>query len=145
MIESDEQARVENDTTVRLGLRAVGGGRVEAIRQMIATRKGWRFSSVCDFLHRTDFTPDEQRVLSGSGTMNALAGHRREALWQVTETHKDDELCRYATENVPAPAPLPKMTLMERVQADFTHLVRDRLPGIARADGPAIIATKDTG
>jgi error-prone DNA polymerase len=142
VVHSDEKARVQDDATVRLGLRAVSGIRAEPIRRMLAARRETPFSSVADFLCRTDFSPEEQRALSGTGALNALAGHRREALWQVAAAHKDDGLLRAAEEA--AAAPLAKMTLMERMQADFTHLglttgahpmalVRDRLPDVIRA------------
>lgn len=144
IVHSDENAQVVGDTTVRLGLRAVSGIRAESIRRMLTLRKAAAFSSVADFLRRTDFSPEEQRALSGAGALNALAGHRREALWQVAAMHKDDELFHRGGELIAEPSPLEKMTLMERLQADFTHLglttgmhpmalVRTQLPDVVRA------------
>ena len=79
-------------------------------------------------------------ALAGAGALNALAGHRREALWQVAAVHEDDELFRHAGTEDAAPAPLAPMTPLERVQQDFLltglttgrhplALLRDRLPG----------------
>jgi error-prone DNA polymerase len=144
LVHSGETAAVVADDTVRLGLRGIQGLRQEAVRQMLAARVERPFASVADFLGRTRLNDREQRALAGAGALNALAGHRREALWQVAAVHEDDELFRAAGPESAGAAPLARMTPLERLQHDFaltglttgTHpmaLLRDQLPGVARA------------
>jgi len=55
--------------------------------------------------------------------MGPLAGHRRAALWHVEAVHAEDELFRHAAQDdEPALSPLERMTLLERLQADYAHL-----------------------
>jgi len=123
---SDESCRVEGDDTIRLGLASVQGLRAAAVAALVAARQQRPLASLEDFSRRTAFTPAERRALAGAGALNALAGHRRAALWQVEDSHPEDELFRYAAAADPAPAetgsPLERMTLLERLQADYAHL-----------------------
>ena len=117
-------------------LRLHGGATATELAQALGTHTG--------------ATSYHVRVLAGAGALNALAGHRREALWQVAAVHEDDELFRHAGTEDAAPAPLAPMTPLERVQQDFLltglttgqhplALLRDRLPGVQRAaDLPAL-------
>ncbi len=76
-----------------------------------------------DFLRRTEFSAAERRVLAGAGALNALAGHRRSALWRVEAFQGDDDLFRSAADaDEETLSPLERMTLLERLQADYRHL-----------------------
>ncbi|HTT56164.1 MAG TPA: error-prone DNA polymerase [Opitutaceae bacterium] len=121
---SDELCRVEGDAVIRLGLASIHSLHGAAVRTMLAARAARPFASLEDFFRRTEFNPAERRALAGAGALNALAGHRRAALWRVEEAHPEDELFRYATEGAvsPAASPLEPMTLLERLEADYTHL-----------------------
>jgi len=129
---SDEACRVEADDTIRLGLASIRSLRAAAVAALVAARRERPFASLEDFARRTAFNPAERRALAGAGALNALAGHRRAALWQVEEQHPDDDLFRYAaaTAEAGAPPPVPavvdaplaRMTPLERLQADYTHL-----------------------
>jgi error-prone DNA polymerase len=142
---SDAKCRVDSDTTVRLGLRSVRGVRAAALESMLAARRERPFASLADFLRRTQFNAAERRVLAGAGALNALAGHRRSALWSVEAFHGGDDLFGRAAEaGEEALSPLERMTLLERLQADYTHLsltagahpmrlVRPMLPGVRTA------------
>ncbi|HWA09475.1 MAG TPA: error-prone DNA polymerase [Opitutaceae bacterium] len=143
---SDEKCRVDSDDTIRLGLVAIKGVRAAAVRRMIAARRERPFASMTDFLRRTDFNPAERRALSGAGALNALAGHRRAALWHVEAVHAGDDLFRFAAAEDADEmlSPLERMTHLERLRADFTHLslttgahpmqlLRDKLPGVTPA------------
>jgi error-prone DNA polymerase len=119
---SDARCRVDSDTSVRLGLGSLHGVRASALASMLAERARQPFASLSDFLRRTRFTAAERRVLAGAGALNALAGHRRSALWGVEAFHPDDELLRTAPEQgEEALSPLERMTLLERLQADYAH------------------------
>jgi error-prone DNA polymerase len=121
---SDEKCRVDADDTVRLGLLSVHGLRAAAVAKAVAARRERPFASMADFLRRTEFSAAERRALSGAGALNALAGHRRAALWQVEAVNADDDLFRLAVaeEGPETLSPLEKMTHLERLQADFAHL-----------------------
>jgi error-prone DNA polymerase len=96
-------------------------------------------------MQRTEFSAAERRALAGAGALNALAGHRRSALWQVEAFHGEDDLFRHAADTgEEALSPLERMTLLERLHADYTHLslttgahpmrlARPLLPGVRTA------------
>ena len=142
---SDLKCRVDSDTTVRLGLGALRGVRASALESMLGARGERPFASLADFLRRTPFSAAERRVLAGAGALNALAGHRRSALWRVEAFHGGDDLFRQAAQaDEEALSPLERMTLLERLQADYRHLAltagahpmglaRPRLPGVRTA------------
>ncbi len=151
---SDWVCTVESDDTIRIGLLYVKGLREAAARAMLAARSERGFASLDDFLRRTDFNPAERRALAAVGALNALAPHRRAALWQVEAAWSEDEaLLRHFAGNenpgsVGGPpvfaSPLATMTLPERLRADFAGLdlttgvhpmalIRDSLPDVWRA------------
>ena len=71
-----------------------------------------------DFLRRTQFSPEERRALASAGALNALAGHRRAALWRVEEPAAPGDLFG-AGPPEGGPGPLPAMTPTERIAADY--------------------------
>jgi error-prone DNA polymerase len=120
---SDARCRVDSDTTVRLGLGSVRGVRRPALESLLAARRERPFSSLADFLARTEFGAAERRALAGAGALNALAGHRRSALWRVEAFRGEDDLFRHAADPGETElSPLERMTLLERLHADYTHL-----------------------
>jgi len=142
---SDAKCRVDSDRSIRLGIGSVRGVRAAALQSMLAAREEAPFSSLADFLRRTEFTAAERRALAGAGALNALAGHRRSALWRVEAFHGGDDLFRQAADAGEGElSPLERMTLLERLEADYTHLslttgrhpmglVRPLLPGVKTA------------
>jgi error-prone DNA polymerase len=145
---SEWDCTVESADTIRIGLRYVKGLREASARAMLEQRRQGAFASLADFLRRTEFTAAERRALAATGALNALAAHRRAALWQVEAAWSENEaLFKYYTA-APSPAsgdsPLAPMSVAERLQADFsgleltvgTHpmaLARERLPDAWRA------------
>ena len=139
---SDEKSRVDGDGLIRLGFGSVHGLRAAQIAHMFAARKERPFDSLPDFFRRTTWSAAERRALAGVGALNALAGHRRAALWSAESVHQDDDLFRGVSAEVQTqPVPLIPMTPIERLQADFRHQsltvgahpmkqLRDRLPDI---------------
>jgi len=144
---SEERCSVVDDGTIRLGLARVRGVRAAPVRAMLAARRQMPFASTGDFLARTGFSAAERRALAGAGALNALAGHRRAALWKVEAVQDGDDLFRRAVaEDAGEEAPLARMTPVERVQADYANLaltagphpmrlLRARLPGVLTAAG----------
>lgn len=112
-------------TCIRLGFMWVKGLSRPGIEAMQAARAEAPFASLAQFRLRTAFKRDDLRQLAQSGALNALAGSRRQALWAVEQPLELD-LFSQAELNVQAAedsmaygAPLPEMTLWERVCADF--------------------------
>ncbi len=150
VVASEWQCTVESDDTIRIGLCYVKGLGMAPAQAMLAARRTCAFTSLDDFLRRTHFNPTERRALGAVGALNAFAGHRRAALWQVEAAWSEDEalLRDYANEaadepadadaahepvpsvhsesdaavDVAADAPLAPMTRTERFRADFSGL-----------------------
>lgn len=74
---------VVGDTEIRLGLSHVRGVREDTARRILEARAERAFDSVDDFIRRTRCGRAERRALAAVGALNALAGHRRAALWKV--------------------------------------------------------------
>ena len=142
---SDAKCRVDSAETVRLGIGTVLGVRRAALESLLRARAERPFESLADFLRRTELSAAERRSLAGAGALNALAGHRRSALWRVEAFHGGDDLFRQAADaGEDELTPLERMTLLERLQADYTHLslttgahpmklARPLLPGVTPA------------
>jgi error-prone DNA polymerase len=109
---------VEADDAIRIGLHRVKGLREATVQAMLATRAGQPFASIEDFLRRTGFSPEERRTLATAGALNALAGHRRAALWQVEGAPAPDDLFSAVAEDGEL-SPLEVMTHLERIAADY--------------------------
>ncbi len=147
ILKSEWQCIVETDGALRLGLQHLKGMRENNVRAMLATRTEKPFASLNDFLARTTFTAAERRCLAAVGTLNALAGHRRAALWQIEAAWSAEEtLFRHFSDELlqVAESPLLPMTLSERLNADFAEMsltagshpmatIRAQLPDVLRA------------
>ena len=173
VMKSDWRCTVIDDNTFRLGLCVVNGLRQEHGEQIQRERKhGW-FDCLDNFKHRVAVSKDELRTLAELGALNCFARHRRAAMWNAEETLYDDLLrnheCHPERSEGPPPrsfgqarneeysitvwevphsarddTPLARMTLPERVRADYEtmnlttgphpmQLLRERLPNIWRA------------
>ena len=164
--QSEWRCTVLDDNTVRLGFCVVSGLREEHAEELVRQRKEQQFDSLEDFKRRVLLSKDELRTLAELGALNCFAKHRRAAMWDVEETLHDDllgsagaspavsraswdthrKLFGGAAEKSGrgARAPLPPMTLPERVKADYEtmnlttgphpmKLLRESLPNIWRA------------
>jgi error-prone DNA polymerase len=164
--ESDWRCTVIDNNTFRLGLCVVNGLRQEHGEQIKDERKHRAFKSLDDFKRRVSLSKAELRTLAELGAFNCFAQHRRAAMWKVEETIYDDLLGSAGASPAVsrasrdthregfgggaeksrqgARAPLPSMTLPERVRADYDtmnlttgphpmKLLRERLPNVWRA------------
>ncbi|MEO7600408.1 MAG: error-prone DNA polymerase [Opitutus sp.] len=142
---SEWACTVESDDTIRIGLLQVKGLHNARAQVMLAARRERPFASLDDFLARTRFTAAERRALAAVGALQALASHRRAALWQVEAAWSDEETLFQRVSAVAEEAvPLAPMTRTERMRADFQGLqltvglhpmtlVRSRLAETVRA------------
>jgi error-prone DNA polymerase len=145
VLASDEKCRVDGAGIIRLGLSSVHGLRAAQIHRLLAARNEKPFDSLADFFRRTTWSAAERRALAGVGALNALAGHRRAALWSAAAVSEEDDLFRgVRAEAAASVSPLAPMNPLERIQADYRHqslttgahpmkLLRDRLPDICPA------------
>jgi len=110
------------DDTIRLGFCVVNGLWQEHADELVKQRQDRQFDSLEDFKRRVPLSKDELRTLAELGALNCFAEHRRAAMWEVEETLHDD-LLGSACEGACAPQsmsfPLARMTLLERVKADY--------------------------
>ena len=121
---SDWDTTVEADDRIRLGLRTVREVSRPQLRHALEERIRKPFDNLRDFLRRTRFSRDERRALARFGALNALAGHRRAALWAVEEEVDPYSLFEQPEIN-PDPddtSPLDPMSVLERIQADYATL-----------------------
>jgi error-prone DNA polymerase len=144
---SDWDCRVEPDGAIRLGLRYVRGVREEAGRrieksEITRARSSQkpedgprRFASIEALVQTAGLRQDEVRALAEVGALASVGGDRRTALWQaeragrpagplLTDDRLEDDAEPLQVAGLdPRPlvpsSPLPPMTLVERVQADY--------------------------
>jgi error-prone DNA polymerase len=158
--QSEWRCTVVDGNTVRLGFCVVSGLREEHAEELVRQRQNRQFDSFEDFKRRVLLSKDELRTLAELGALNCFAEHRRAAMWEVEETLHDDLLEKNVVEalaaasaclsdsafdtNAATISPLPRMTLPERVRADYEtmnlttgphpmKLLRESLPNIWRA------------
>ena len=142
VLQSEWRCAVVADDTMRLGFCVVNGLQREHAETLVQERSAATFRSVDDLKRRVELTKEEQRALAELGALNALAEHRREAMWRVEEQAEEDLFAGSKMTN--APAPLAAMTLAERVQADYETMnlttgphpmkfLREELPDVWRA------------
>ena len=158
--QSDWRCTVVDDDTVRLGFCVVNGLRQEYADVLVRQRQAQQFDSLDDFKRRVPLSKDELRRLAELGALNCFAEHRRAAMWEVEETLHDDLLVRSRVvaafvsnaesrkqelgTSASTISPLVRMTLPERVKADYEtmnlttgphpmKLLRESLPNIWRA------------
>jgi error-prone DNA polymerase len=112
---------VEADDAIRIGLHRVNGLRQAAVLAMLAAHAGRAFASLEDFSQRTAFNSEERRALAAAGALNAFAGHRRAALWQVEAALAPDDLFSAVAEDGASGelSPLEAMTHLELIAADY--------------------------
>ena len=142
---SEWACTVEDEKTIRLGLRYVKGFAQAAANHLLAARGSGPFSSLEDLLRRTAFTASERRSLAAIGALQTLVPERRAALWRVEAPWSEDEaLFRHLAGDEAATSPLAAMSTAEEIQSDFAGLglttgshpmatLRAQLPDVTRA------------
>src|SRR5262245_33600583 len=103
--------------TIRLGLRYVKGLRESAGRAIVAARGERPFASVSDLARRAGLERDELMTLAATGSLDALDGTRRAALWQAARPVLPGLLA--GAEPPAEPSPLREMSTAERLDEDY--------------------------
>jgi error-prone DNA polymerase len=128
---------VQDDGSVRLGLMYVKGLRKDAGERIAPSGSrrmahGPRFATIDALARAADLRQDELRTLAEIGALAAFGGDRRDALWQAERAGRPSGPLLEAAENEPdslgpwaislepeAASPLPPMSLLDRVRADY--------------------------
>ncbi|MBY0239150.1 MAG: error-prone DNA polymerase, partial [Burkholderiaceae bacterium] len=106
---------------VRLGLRAVVGLRQDAAWRIEEARAVAPIASVEDLALRARLETSDLKVLASAGALQALAGHRRQAMWAAAGSAPAKGLLRAAA-ILEEGITLPSMTEAQEVVADYRHL-----------------------
>ncbi|MEY2439207.1 MAG: error-prone polymerase, partial [Verrucomicrobiota bacterium] len=150
--QSTWRCAVVQDDTIRLGFCVVNGLRQEHAEELERQRNHRPFRSLEDFKRRVSLSKNELRTLAELGALNGFSDHRRAAMWQIEEAMHDDLLTKASHSDPTArddnklvsSSPLKRMTLPERVKADYDtmnlttgphpmKLLRERFPNAWRA------------
>ena len=103
---------------IRLGFRFVRGLRGRAARSIEAEAAQAPFADAGDLVRRCDLHDDELQKLASVGALASLGMTRRAALWQMARLGKPAGPLLDRLPD-PEPSPLPEMTPVEEVQADY--------------------------
>ncbi|MBO0710691.1 MAG: error-prone DNA polymerase [Acetobacteraceae bacterium] len=110
---------IEAETTLRLGLRLIGGFRQDWSERLDRARSSGRLADFADLV-RTGLPRMALEMLADADAMRGIGLDRRAALWQVRGLRGQADLPLFASEPArPRPAPLPVMTKGEHVIADY--------------------------
>jgi error-prone DNA polymerase len=101
--ESTLEETGEGQPAVRLGLSLQRGMGREAAERIETARAIRPFDSVADLARRASLDRGDLQALAASNALAALAGHRREALWQAVGAVPDRDLLRPTTPQEEAP------------------------------------------
>ncbi|MYM94444.1 error-prone DNA polymerase [Duganella vulcania] len=93
----EERVGKRNQPAVRLGLSLMKGMREEAAQRIERERALRPFASVADLARRADLDRHDLQVLAAGNALQALAGNRRQALWQAVGAMPDKDLLRPTT------------------------------------------------
>jgi len=116
VMHSQWECTIDN-LNLRLGLRYAKGLREESARAILRARP---FTSVDDLALRVpELRKDEINRLAEIGALNSLEDHRRDALWQAQRATLPVGPLLEPLEETGTPSPLARMTIEERLTADF--------------------------
>jgi error-prone DNA polymerase len=122
---------VQEDGSIRLGLRYVRGLSAETGRRIEATPGAPRFASIDALARAVGLRQDDLRTMAEVGAFAPFGGDRRTALWQAEVAGRQMAI-EDSGERLPASfrekrvgnnagslSPLPSMSLVDRVAADY--------------------------
>ena len=119
----DGRTGIDGRTTgpaLRLGLRMVKGLTLEGVARITAARAQRPFASVEDLAQRTGLEKSDLKHLAAAGALQAIAGHRRQAYWQVAGIEQSTPLTAAPAEEV-QPDLFP-MTEGQNLAADYASV-----------------------
>jgi error-prone DNA polymerase len=105
---------------LRLGLRMINGFSLEGAARLTAARAQKSFAGVDDLAARSGLDPRDLKSLAAAGALANLAGHRRQAYWDVAGIERANPLAMVRAEE-PQPDLLP-LTEGQSLVADYASL-----------------------
>jgi error-prone DNA polymerase len=121
---SDWDSRIDEGGAVRLGLREIKGLRREIALNIAVDRQIRPFSDVADLTARCALGRRELDLLAAADALRGLAGHRRQAAWQVADSGRR-AIQGDLFAGLPAPeaaVELAAPTLADNLVADYRQL-----------------------
>jgi error-prone DNA polymerase len=116
----EKAPRAQSTSALRLGLRQVKGFSLEGAARLISARAQRAFDSVDDLAARSGLDPRDLKRLAAAGALVRLAGHRRQAYWDVAGIERANPLAMlHAAEPQPDLFPL---TEGQDLVADYASL-----------------------
>jgi error-prone DNA polymerase len=112
---SDWKCTIENDKSIRIGMKYVAGLRENTANKIISGRP---FSSLQELWRKSGANQAEMITLASIGAFNAFCGNRRGALWNADALGRSGAGL-FAETGVEEESPLDPMTLVERLSADI--------------------------
>ena len=113
--------RLTERPAARLGLRLVKGLPEAAARRISQCRAESPFRNVDELAMRAGLNEHELRLLASAGALDALAGHRRQALWQAAAQRPGAGILQSAPVRETTFA-LPAASEPQALAADYAHL-----------------------
>jgi len=110
--------RPRRQPAVRLGMSRLNGMRENAAARIEQARAARPFANVADLARRADLNRHDLQVLAGGDALRALAGNRRQALWDAAGAVPDKDLLR-PTEVVEEAPQLAPPTEGEEILGDY--------------------------
>ena len=107
-----------NQPAVRLGLRLVSGLSEMAVDRILAARAQAAFTSVEDLCLRAQLGTLDVNALAAADALAALAGHRRQQVWQAAAI-KPQPLLLKAVPTIETPLDLPDTPEGENILFDY--------------------------
>ncbi|CAM2158451.1 Error-prone DNA polymerase (plasmid) [Pararobbsia alpina] len=121
---SDWDSALEGPTTkapVRLGMSFIRGMREDAAARIELARSVRPFLDVSDLARRAQLDRRDLQLLAGANALRALAGERREALWQAVAAVPDKDLLRGASDDDVTPI-LAALSGGQEIVSDYRAL-----------------------
>ncbi len=109
---------MENQPAVRLGLRLVSGLRQDAVERLVEARAQAHFSSTEDLVSRAKLGTIEINALAAADALMALAGHRRQQVWEASAI-KPAPLLLKSVPTYETPLLLPETPEGENILFDY--------------------------
>jgi error-prone DNA polymerase len=120
-LEADQDAAVAGQPAIRLGFRLVKGLGSAGAARLVEARRAAPYRSVQDLVQRSRLDARDRTALAQSGALQDLAGHRRNALWQIAGAEVMPSLLERVELAEAAPA-LPAPTEGEHIVSDYASL-----------------------
>jgi error-prone DNA polymerase len=120
-LEEAEAQDSRRTPALRLGLRCIAGLSEAGAKRLVDARQTRSLASVADLAHRARLDKHDLTCLAEAGALEAIAGHRHGAAWEVAGVERLPPLLKGSAIDDAAP-PLPSPTEGQDIVADYRKL-----------------------